>query len=69
MTTDQNAADDRPLVILHTAPQPVDRIFAPDALVALNERFTVVDLEQVDNPAAGSTNCCRRRSRSSANRI
>ena len=50
MTTDSRAADDRPLVVLHTAPQPVDRIFTSAALAALNERFRVVDLEQADDP-------------------
>jgi HAD superfamily hydrolase (TIGR01509 family) len=42
--------DDRPLVILHTSPQPVDRIFTAEALAILNERFTVADLDQLDDP-------------------
>jgi HAD superfamily hydrolase (TIGR01509 family) len=50
MSTDQTASDDRPLVILHTAPQPVDRIFTSDALATLTGRFTVVDLERADDP-------------------
>ena len=40
----------RPLVLLHTAPQPVDRIFTPAALIALNDRFRVIDLETADDP-------------------
>ncbi|MFL6075802.1 MAG: NAD(P)-dependent oxidoreductase [Mycobacteriales bacterium] len=35
---------DRPLVVLHPAPARTDRIFAPDVLATLLERFTVVDL-------------------------
>src|SRR6476469_9628289 len=49
-TTDRSPDDDRPLVVLHTAPQPVDRIFTSDALAALNQRFTVFDLERVEDP-------------------
>jgi phosphoglycerate dehydrogenase-like enzyme len=42
--------NDRPLVVLHTAPQPVDRIFTPAALARLTEQFTVVDIESGDDP-------------------
>ncbi len=38
------AGGDRPLVLLHTHPQPVDRIFDAATLDALRERFDVVDL-------------------------
>ena len=53
MTLDPSAVNGRPLVVLHTAPQPVDRIFTSDALAALNERFQVIDLEQMDDPEQG----------------
>ncbi|GGX91070.1 NAD(P)-dependent oxidoreductase [Streptomyces fructofermentans] len=33
----------RPLVILRAAPHPVERIFTPDALARLHDRFTVVE--------------------------
>lgn len=42
---------DRPLVVLHPAPARTDRIFAPDVLAALRQRFTVVDLS--GDPDAG----------------
>ena len=38
------------MVVLHTAPQPVDRIFTTAALTALNDRFRVVDLGTADDP-------------------
>ena len=34
---------DRPVVVLVPAPQPVERIFTPEALGRLRERFTVVE--------------------------
>ncbi|WP_328773403.1 NAD(P)-dependent oxidoreductase [Streptomyces sp. NBC_00286] len=34
---------DKPLVILRAAPHPADRIFTPDALARLHDRFTVVE--------------------------
>src|SRR3954468_18930031 len=37
---------DKPVVVLRPASQTVDRIFTPEALARLHERFTVVDLEQ-----------------------
>ncbi len=36
---------DKPLVLLHPAPQQRDRIFAPTALQRLHDRFDVVDFE------------------------
>jgi phosphoglycerate dehydrogenase-like enzyme len=46
--------DDRPLVVLDARPHGRDRIFTPDALQRLHDRFDVVDLE--DEPAGvGST--------------
>ncbi|MET3807500.1 phosphoglycerate dehydrogenase-like enzyme [Nakamurella sp. UYEF19] len=41
---------DKPLVVLTTAPQPVERIFTGAALAALHERFSVVDLSGSDDP-------------------
>ena len=35
----------KPVVILRASPHPVSRIFTPDALHALHERYTVVDLD------------------------
>ncbi len=37
------------MVLLHTAPQPVERIFTTAALTALNDRFRVVDLGTADD--------------------
>jgi phosphoglycerate dehydrogenase-like enzyme len=34
---------DRPVVLLRPAPQRVERIFSPDALARLRERYTVID--------------------------
>jgi phosphoglycerate dehydrogenase-like enzyme len=42
-------SDDKPTVILVPAPQRRDRIFTPAAWERLNDRFTVVDLE--DDPS------------------
>jgi phosphoglycerate dehydrogenase-like enzyme len=44
--------DSRPTVILKPSPQRTDRIFTPEALRALHERFTVVDLSDDDRPEA-----------------
>jgi len=43
-------SDEKPTVILKPAPQRRDRIFTPAAWARLNDRFTVVDLE--DDPSA-----------------
>jgi phosphoglycerate dehydrogenase-like enzyme len=45
-------SDERPVVILQPVPQRTSRIFSPTALAALNESFDVIDLEDVDDPAA-----------------
>ena len=42
--TDQ-ATSDKPVVLLRPAPQRIERIFSPDALRRLNERYTVIDGE------------------------
>lgn len=42
----------RRLVVLHTHPQPVDRIFTPAALRTLYERFEVVDVGTAEHPDA-----------------
>ena len=43
---------DRPVVLLRPAPQLTSRIFAPDALRRLHERYHVVDLEADPSEAA-----------------
>ncbi|WP_042393735.1 NAD(P)-dependent oxidoreductase [Streptacidiphilus carbonis] len=40
----------KPVVILRASPHPVSRIFTADALRALQERYTVVDLEAAADP-------------------
>ena len=42
----------RPLVLLQPAPQRTSRIFSPAALAALDDSFEVIDLDDVDDPAA-----------------
>lgn len=44
--------DPKPTVILRPSPQRTDRIFTPESLRALHERYTVVDLEQDDSAEA-----------------
>ncbi len=44
--------DVRPQVILQPAPQRASRIFSASSWAALNESFRVIDLEDVDDPAA-----------------
>ena len=39
------ASADKPVVLLRPAPQTVERIFSPEALARLHERYTVVDGE------------------------
>jgi phosphoglycerate dehydrogenase-like enzyme len=41
---------DRPLVLLDPAPQVRDRIFAPETLRRLHDRFDVVDFEEKPDP-------------------
>ena len=43
---------DRPVVVLAPAPQRTDRIFTPDTLRRLHERYEVVDLEDDARPEA-----------------
>jgi len=40
-----NGTAEKPVVILHAAPHPTHRIFSPDALARLRDRFTVIDLD------------------------
>jgi phosphoglycerate dehydrogenase-like enzyme len=42
----------RPLVLLQPAPQRTSRIFSPAALAALDDSFEVIDLDDLDDPAA-----------------
>jgi phosphoglycerate dehydrogenase-like enzyme len=42
----------KPTVILRPSPQRTDRIFTPESLRTLHERYTVVDLERDDRPEA-----------------
>ena len=44
--------DARPLVILRPAPHGTARIFRPDALARLHERYAVVDVSDDDSPVA-----------------
>lgn len=44
--------DSRPVVILRPAPQRTERIFTPQALEELHERYAVVDLSDDDRPEA-----------------
>ena len=46
------SSDPKPTIILRPAPQTAARIFTPEKLIELHERFTVVDLETDDRPEA-----------------
>ena len=50
------AASDKPVVLLRPAPQTTERIFTDDALRRLNERYTVVDGEA--DPSEEAIDAC-----------
>ena len=45
-----SSVTDRPTVVLRAAPHPIERIFTPEALGTLRERYRLVDLTDDDRP-------------------
>jgi hypothetical protein len=50
MSNHHNARSGRPLVLLDTAPQPIERIFTPEAIARVHGDFEVRDI--TDDPGA-----------------